>query len=312
MRILITGGAGFIGSTLARRLIAQNEEVWILDIKKEPRNLWGIHDGIRYVQRDIRDRKTLECIFSKRIDGVIHLAAVSRVIWGEQNPESCADINVNGTRMLLKSIQKSGQKPWIIFGSSREVYGEHKKLPVSEDFRKAPINIYGRTKLYGEGLVKEFINLIGLKCIILRFSNVYGNEFDILDRVIPRFVLSSIKGHPIEIHGGNQLVDFTHIDDTIEGIMKAIQLLNDEHPHFIEDFHILPGIGTTLQDVVDVIADYTMVDQDIQYKEPRNYDVDRFVGNPEKARRILGFRARIAPEEGIRKTVDLYAEVFQE
>ena len=283
----------------------------MIDIKNEPGNLLDMNERIRYMQGDIRDRVVLHDLLSYPIDGVIHLGAVSRVIWGEQDPNSCVDINVHGTRLLLDAIERSGQRPWLIFGSSREVYGVRKRLPVSENCRKAPINVYGNTKLLGEELVREFSRSTGMNTIILRFSNVYGNEYDILDRVIPRFVLRSLKGLPLKIHGGKQLVDFTHINDTIEGILKAIDIVNDRGFYGTNDFHILPGIGTSLQDVVKIIADHTGAEPEIQYEQPRVYDVDKFVGNPAKARSQLGFSAMIKPETGIRMTVDRYAEVFE-
>ena len=313
MTVLITGGAGFIGSNLSIKLVELNYDVIVLDIKDNPINLEPIIKEINYVKIDVRDTNKLrELIDSYNVEGIIHLAAVSRVIWGEQNPERCIDVNVNGTRSVLHAIVKSKTKPWLIFGSSREVYGEPAKLPVREDFPKIPINVYGYTKVLGERLVEHYVNKYGINAITLRFSNVYGNEKDILDRVIPRFILAALRDEPIEIHGGQQVFDFTHIEDTIEGILRAMKFLEDldSNSSFYDHFHILPGRPSTLQKIVDIISSYLKKDLEVIYTKPRKYDVVRFYGDPSKAYEILGFKAKIFVEEGIPKTIDRFRKVF--
>ena len=124
MRILITGGAGFIGSNLAKKLIENKDiEIHILDIKENPTNLKNIRGVINYIQGDVKNRKLLyDILTTSEFDGIIHLSAVSRVIWGEQNPKLCVSTNVDGTKILMETISKLDKKPWVIFGSSREVY----------------------------------------------------------------------------------------------------------------------------------------------------------------------------------------------
>ncbi len=254
MNILVTGGSGFIGSTLTKRLIKEGHKVIGLDVKQAPSNEIKTNANVTSCIGDIRDANLLEQLFSdSMIDGIVHLAAVSRVVWGEMDPKLCYDVNVNGTKNLVNTIRNHGDHPWLIFGSSREVYGEPSQLPVTEDFPKIPINIYGRTKVRGEELVTNLAGDRGLCTGILRFSNVYGNEKDILDRVIPRFILRSLENNPVEIHGGNQSFDFTHIDDTVEGISRTIDYLENkrtEGESMCEDFHLLPGEPCTLQRVV--------------------------------------------------------------
>ena len=183
------------------------------------------------------------------------------------------------------------------------------------------MNLYGRTKLEGENMIKEFSEKNRSQSAILRFSNVYGNERDILDRVIPRFVLSGLKDEPMEIHGGNQFIDFTHINDTVEGIIRTMNMLEQKEVNpadagengntWCNDFHLLPGRPFTLQQVAATIADHLETDVPIHYSEPRNYDVERFHGDPDKAARILGFKARIPPEMGIPMTVDRFRLVME-
>lgn len=314
-RILITGGAGFIGSTLTRELLQKGHEVMILDRKTNPRNLSNIMEDIDYTNGDVRNAGVVESILNRgKPGGIIHLAAVSRVVWGEEDPWRCKDININGTRLLFESIESIDIHPWVIFGSSREVYGQHEILPVKEEYRKAPTNTYGKTKLMGEEIVKEYTKKLGLNASILRFSNVYGNERDILDRVIPRFIVSAMGKKKMEIHGGNQLFDFTHVEDTVIGIIKAIDFLekriNDPDGFSTDEFHILIGKGSTLQEVVQIISDHLGVNLEISYVGCRDYDVKKFFGDPTKASEILGFKAKILPKKGIPDTIERFREVF--
>jgi len=314
-KLLITGGAGFIGSNLAETLSNNGHELLLLDIRKDPANLSGITDHIEYINADIRHRQRLEKVLRcADVDGIVHLAAVSRVIWGEEDPARCVDVNVNGTRALLDAVGNAGARPWIIFGSSREVYGEPDSFPVREDFPKAPLNVYGRSKLVGEELVREYTGELALNSVILRFSNVYGNERDIHDRVIPRFVLSGLKGEGIEIHGGGQVVDFTYIDDTVDGIMRTIETLETMNRSgrdaYCDDFHILPGRPLTLQGVVRIISEHLDRELPVAYTGPRDYDVERFHGDPSKAKENLSFEAKITPDRGIPLTLDRFREVL--
>mgnify|MGYP006284983599 CR=1 FL=1 len=309
-KILVTGGAGFIGSNFIERAINEGNEIYCLDCREDLQNINMFDGSIKHIHMDVCDKTSLYHLFQKHhFDGVIHLAAVSRVVWGEHDPDNCLRTNTIGTRNLIEMMEKTGLKVWLIFGSSREVYGEPSSFPVNENAPKNPINIYGRTKLDGERMVKDWSNRSGNPSAVLRFSNVYGNEKDILDRVLPRFVLRAIRNQPLEIHGGNQLIDFTHINDTVEGIFRTIDYLNngcDLH----DEFHLLTGKGTTLQESVKVLSDHTGIDHEFIIKKGREYDVDRFVGDPSKAMRKLNFRAEIRPDVGIPLTCDRFQEVF--
>ena len=317
--ILITGGAGFIGSNVAETLLKNNgHDVVIVDTVKNPVNLVTSMEDITYVRGDIRTEKLIETVLSDYdVGGILHLAAVSRVIWGEENPQKCTDVNINGMKVLLEALKTTRTRPWLIFGSSREVYGEPTVLPVHESHLKSPINLYGRTKLIGEELVQTYIERLCLQSLTLRFSNVYGNEKDILDRVLPRFTLAALRGEKIEIHGGNQLLDFTHIRDTVDGIMRTIGLLekrkndgdNGAAPYW-NDLHLLSGRGASLQDVVRTISKCLQNQPDVVYTDPRTYDVERFYGCPSKAREVIGFTADIPLEKGIQLMIERYKEVF--
>jgi len=194
-------------------------------------------------------------------------------------------------------------------GSSREVYGEPEILPVPESYGFHPINIYGEAKVAGERLVREYAETHGLNSVVLRFSNVYGARYDILDRVIPRFILKALQDETLEIHGGGQIFDFTHVDDTTHGILLTVAYLQKQmNSGSFDDFHILTGTPHSLQDVAAMIEMALNKPLNTVYTSLRNYDVVRFFGDPSKAYANLGFQASIPLEVGIQKTVELFQE----
>ena len=309
MNILITGGAGFIGSETTRALLDNGIHVEIIDLKEDCTPLNAVKERIQYRSIDVRDYDSIKRIVNKT-DGIIHLAAISRVIWGYERPKECIDINIRGTTNVLEAARKSKNKPWVIFGSSREVYGEPDSIPVKESALKNPMNVYGVSKMAGEMLCKRYHENYGLRTAVLRFSNVYGGIHDILDRVIPRFILNAMNDRDIEIHGGGQLFDFTHVSDTVRGIIAQVDQLIRCNGKYYNEFHILTGNATDLKRLANIVLDEVQSNSNIRYTSSRSYDVEKFCGNPEKARTELGFEASVDIEEGIKRTVKLYKREF--
>jgi len=315
--LLITGGGGFIGSALTEYLLDQGLDIVILDNRDDPKNSRKIMERIDYINGDIRDRQKLKEIFDLyEIHGIVHLAAVSRVVTAQEDPNLTIDVNIEGTRNILDAVKEMDAHPWIIYGSSREVYGECGSSPVKESDPKLPINVYGRSKLESEMMVERYSKEMGLKSCSLRFSNVYGNKNDILDRVIPRFIISALTDEPLEIHGGNQVFDFTHIEDTIDCIRRCMKYVeskgNGSDGYFYDVFHVVNGKGITLQELAGIISRKMDKELEIVYTDPRNYDVERFTGDPSKAMDLLGFKARTSVNDGVTSTVDLYRKLIAE
>ena len=306
--ILITGGLGFIGFNLSKQLANLGYFVYILDLNERHKDYKNYHN-IKFIQSDINNYELLKELFDNIIfDGVIHLAAISRVVIAQNNPNECIRTNINGTIILLKALENSKtqhNKPWLIFGSSREVYGEPKNLPVTEDSKKKPINIYGESKLRGENLFNEFANNNKNNYLILRFSNVYGNRYDLMDRVIPKFITSIYLGEDLIIEGGNQVIDFTYIDDTVEAIIKSIFYLETNN-NILDDFHILPGIGWNLFQLIENIEKILNKKAKIKINPGRSYDVEKFIGDPSKIKEILKIEKFLTLEEGLNLAVENY------
>lgn len=305
-RILITGASGFIGCNLLASLKANGVEPVAYDCEPMTLSACSRVGDTEFILGDVTDFTTLRNV-ADSVAGIVHLAAVSRVIWGYQNPKLCINVNVGGTENVLEAARLSGRKPWIIYGSSREVYGEPERLPVTEDDPIRPINTYGLSKAFAERLCRLYHQRFGLSVGILRFSNVYGNACDQLDRVIPKFILNALNGREVSIEGGAQCFDFTHVDDVVLGIEAMISRMeeaSDSKRPLFEFYHLVTGVPTTLQQLVEIIEDEIAKKLSVTYAPPRSYDVERFYGDPRKAYEGLGFRARIGIERGIAMTID--------
>ena len=311
MKILITGGIGFIGSSLAIELCKYGYRIVLFDIRDNNKGekIYEKHINISFIKGDINDSQKLTKIFKENtIDGIIHLAAISRVIDAEENPEQCIKTNIIGFETIIKSIQDiKHKKPWLIFGSSREVYGEPEFFPVNENFEKKYVNIYGKSKVKGEKITSNYALENNVSTLILRFSNVYGNKYDLLDRVVPKFITSIANENKITIEGGKQIIDFTHIDDTVHAIVQSIDYIK-RNERVIDDFHILPGVGWSLQDLIKIIENKLNKKAKLKISSKRTYDVEKFIGDSSKMKAKLKTRNFLSLKEGIEKSIPKYLE----
>ncbi|NJO33035.1 MAG: SDR family oxidoreductase, partial [Rhodospirillales bacterium] len=217
MRVLVTGGLGLVGTALVDRLRRNGTEVRVADVRVPPggNGFGDVVDALRLAR------------LAQGCTGIVHLAAVSRVLWGERDPDLCWQVNVQGTSNVLRVALLTDARPWVLFSSSREVYGEPESLPVSEDHPLRPINTYGRAKAEGERLV-EAARHYGLRAAIVRFSNVFGSVDDHADRVVPAFARAAALGQPLTVNGWEHTFDFTPLADTVEGLLRLIELLDAE------------------------------------------------------------------------------------
>lgn len=300
-RILITGVLGMIGSALSKSLL-QKEGYAVdgIDIKTLP--LDDINPALRFIKLDIRDSAAItELVAKGRYDCIVHLAAISRVVEGEKDKSTCIQTNYIGTKNIIDAISKYSTRTHLIFASSREVYGEQKNLPIPEDAELLPINVYGFYKLLAEKYIRESLS----NYTIVRLCNVYGAANDIPGRVIPNFVRRAIAGEPLTIEGGNQLIDFTYIEDTIWAIGRCIDLISAGTVNQ-ETITISPGEGHTLQEIVNILSEELGYSLNVQINQERDYDVQRFVADKSHREALLGERNFISLAEGLHRTVALY------
>ena len=256
------------------------------------------------IRGDVRDYGAVKKAVEGK-DAVFHFGAVSRVAWGQEDPFTCWMTNQMGTLNLLEACKKSETRPVLFYASSREVYGEPLYLPVDESHPKRPISVYGMSKLSAEKACMSYSRGLGnvgsVDHVVFRFSNVYGSERDLPERVIPKFMSKALRGDDITLYGGGQVLDFTFLDDTISGILKAYAACFDGGPNlFGEDFHFVTGRGVSVFDLAAMIVEMVGSSSKIISSGSNTFEVRRFVGNPEKARRMLGYESRVRLEDGLK------------
>ncbi len=300
MKLLITGGAGFIGSSLIEPMVKDNQ-LTVVDIREKPNHRGRVFDNVSYRCGDICDNRFMKNVMDNGgIDGIIHLAAVSRVITAEMDRKRCVVVNSEGTRWLMNACASLDTPPWVIYGSSREVYGEPSVIPVSEEHPVNPKNAYGSSKKAAETIVTEYSTQKDVPALIFRFSNVFGSVHDYPTRVIPAFIRAAITNKRLRLDGKDHCFDFTHISDVARIICKAAEYLQGGKIEGAEVVNLLPGQGTTLMDLVHHLGDISGKELGYYTSAPRTYDVERFIGCPKKLESLLGERCHIPVKDGLK------------
>lgn len=285
MRIGITGGLGVIGQAVSKALKKKNIEFVLLDTAK-PGKTFG----------DIHTNDDLNKLFSD-CEGIVHLAGVSSVRVGELDPQACYKTNVLGTLNIIDYISKFNPTKWLLFISSREVYGVQKKYPVTEWVKCNPVNQYGVSKLLAEDLVRSRCQRLNINYAILRVSNVYGVQNDLPERVIPMFFRQAIKGEELVVYGGGTTCDFVHIQDVIASFIATIEKLQNNDA--VSTFNICSGEETRLIDLASSIVKLTGSHSRIKTISGISYNAGRFVGSNVKAATHLAWKPSIKLSQGL-------------
>lgn len=290
-RVLVTGAEGLVGRALTTALRAGGHDVVSFDLKTP-------FEGAR---ADVCDPSALQRAIGG-CHGVVHLAAVSRVVWGERDPELCWATNAVGTQNVVDAALAAESRPWVVLSSSREVYGQPAELPVTEQLPVAPLNVYGRAKVAGEQAVLQ-ARQSGLGTAVLRLSNVYGSPEDHADRVIPAFAGAALAGAPLRLEGPDNTFDFTHLDDTIRGVCAVVGALEAGETE-LPTLQLVTGAPTTLQQLAALAIALTGSSSRLEQAPARTFDVARFYGSYALAEKVLGWAPRIGVREGLSRLVD--------
>jgi nucleoside-diphosphate-sugar epimerase len=293
--ILITGSAGLIGRGLAKRLERTSAQIIRYDLRhRDPDGHHDLHDALS-LKNAVR-----------RATGIVHLAAVARVGEGEDDPERCWSTNVEATRSLLRLASQNDVQPWVLFGSSREVYGQQTSFPVNEDASFKPVNAYARSKVAAERLM-EAAREEGLPIATVRFSNVYGDTADYADRVVPAFAAAAAHGGTLRMDGPGNALDFTHVDDVVEGLYRVMTMLSAGEKR-LPIVHLVSGIRTTLAELAAMAIANGARGTRVSEGPSRSYAVGEFFGDRARALALFGWRARVLIESGLTDLISCYAQ----
>jgi UDP-glucose 4-epimerase len=289
MRVLVTGGAGFLGSHLVDALVAAGDDVVVLDnlyrgsLENIDRHLRT--GAVRFTPGDVRDYPVvLEA--AAGADLVYHLAAQSNVIGAIRDTYYSFTTNVGGTYNVLKAATSTGVRR-LVFSSSREVYGEAESIPVPESARLTAKNTYGASKIAGEAYCQVWEDTMGLECQILRFANVYGSHDS--DRVIPIWAERASRAESLELYGGDQIIDFVSVKKAVEGLLAAADC------ELTGPINIGSGTGVTLQQVAHRILAATHSPAKIEILPARKVEVVRFVADVRRMRNVLSVCPDVDP-----------------
>lgn len=314
-RVIVTGGAGFIGSHVVDELVARGNQVVVIDdlstgsLANLDRHLVGdatngIGPGptVEFVEADIRDAAAMASLLS-RADLVIHMA-VACVRTSLNQPEFVHEVNATGTLNVALAAQRNhiGR---LVYISSSEAYGTARSVPMSEDHPTEPTTVYGASKLAGEAYVKAMARTYGMDVTVIRPFNCYGPREPDRGRraeVIPKFVLRTMAGsRPVILGSGLQTRDFTWVEDTAKSIVAAAA----EDRLIGETVNLARGQEISIRQLAQkVLAIFGRADEVPIFEGPRPGDVDRHLADTSKARRILGVWPTVSIDEGLRRYVD--------
>ena len=301
--VLVTGGAGFIGSHVVDRLVATGYGVRVLDdLSAGSLANIGVHlrgGAVRFVKGDVRDVDAVRsCV--EGVDAVLHLAAVVSVPLSVEKPEFTRSVNVEGTRVVLEAAAQAGVER-VVYASSCAVYGEPACLPVDEGHPTCPVSPYAWSKLQAERVCGGFQRR--LSCTVLRLFNVYGPRQGDGDYagVITRFISRARRGEALVVYGdGAQTRDFVSVFDVAEAFLLALQ-------GEAGVFNVGSGVPTTVNALAQLVLDLTGARVGLAYAAPRAGDIRHSYADISRARQRLGFQPRVSLREGLRGLVEALA-----
>jgi nucleoside-diphosphate-sugar epimerase len=308
MKILVTGGAGFIGSHIAENFLERGDPVRVIDNfttgkRENIRNLSRkFGDGnLEVIAGDIRDASRVAEAVSG-VDVVFHSAAFVSVPQSLDEPQECFDVNVTGTHLLLDLARKAGVRR-VVVASSAAVYGESDALPLVEETSLQPKSPYAVSKRVNEQYAELFTHAFDFEVVALRYFNVYGprqRPDSMYAAAVPIFIQRLLDGRPITIFGdGGQTRDLISVRDVVRA-----NLIASDHPDAAgKIFNICTGNETRLLDLLEILIDLFPNAPQAEFAAPRMGDIYRSVGSPQKARERIGFEAQTSLAEGLQETV---------
>lgn len=306
MKTLVTGGAGFIGSHIVRRLLKMDREVRVLDNLSTGRfeNLSEVIDEVEFVDGDIRDIATVHGAL-RGCDEVIHLAAVPSVPRSIADPVTSHDANATGTLNVLLAA-RDAEAGRVVLASSSSIYGANPELPKRESLTPLPISPYAVSKLAAESYARSFFDVYGLETVSLRYFNVFGPRQDPNSEyaaVIPKFIWALRNGEPPVIFGdGEQSRDFTYVENVVEANVAALQTAAIGG----RVYNIACGRRITLNALAQTLREEIGTTVEVVHGPPRSGDVRHSVADVSLAEKELGYNASISLAEGLRRTVEYY------
>jgi UDP-glucose 4-epimerase len=311
---VVTGGAGFIGSHLVERLLAEEADAAVrvfdnFESGSRANLAFAPKYGARLevVEGDVRDLRAIERV-SEGASVIFHQAAMRSVPRSVADPLGANDNNVTGTLHVLEAARRARVRR-VVYASSSSVYGDNPQLPKREDQRPSPVSPYAVSKAAGEQYAAVWTRLYGVETVGLRYFNVFGPRQDPASEyaaVIPRFIQWALRGAPLQVHGdGTQSRDFTYIDNVVDANRLAAQAPEASG----EVFNVGCGGRVSLLDIVSRLERLLGRSLERRHTPSRAGDVPHTLADVDKAKRLMGYTPRVDFDEGLRRTVDFFRSV---
>lgn len=303
MKIIVTGGAGFLGTHLCRSLADEGHSVTVIDLKQNPE--------YNTIVADVRDAEAMQTHI-KDVDAVFHLASLIEAGESVKEPQKFVDYNISGTISVLEAMRINNVKTFL-FSSSAAIYGEPEKIPIAEDDRTIPINPYGMTKLAMEALLSSYVSSFGFTGVALRYFNLYGPEERHVPEThaIPRFIKQIYTQEEVTVWGdGSHLRDYIHIKDIVSAHVLSLALCGRE-PGKYHYFNLSTERGSSVLDIIKHIENALGITAKIKHFPPRPGDPQVLVADASKAHVQLQWQVSIPLEDGLKETVAWFTSEWQ-
>ncbi len=308
---LVTGGAGFIGSSIAEALLAAGERVRILDDLSTGRrsNLEALTGNVEVIEGSVVD-PVIVAAAMKGVEVVFHQAAIPSVVRSVENPQASLSVGVMGTTVVLDAARHAKVRR-LMFAASSSAYGDTPTLPKVESMPASPLSPYAVAKLAGEHLVSVFSKLYGIETLSLRYFNVFGPRQDPTSQyaaVVPNFITAALKRtRPVVYGDGEQTRDFCFIENTV-----AANLLAATTPNKLsgEVVNVACGERTSLNQLLAHISEESGFKLQPEYVPGRAGDVRDSLASIDRARKLLGYEPKVGARDGLRKTFAAFKQLY--
>ncbi len=316
--VLITGGLGFIGSNLARRLVELGARVTLLDSLVPEyggnlANIAGLEDQVRVNISDVRDPHSMTYLVQGQ-DFLFNLAGQTSHLDSMQDPYTDLEINCRAQLSILEACRRHNPAVKVVFASTRQVYGRPDRLPVKEDHLLRPTDVNGINKMAGEWYHILYSNVFGVRACAIRLTNTYGPRMRIKDArqtFLGIWIRLVLEGKPFEVWGGEQLRDFTYVDDAVEALLLAAA--SDQTPGQI--FNLGGDCVISLKALADLLVEVNGGGEYVLRSFPperKRIDIGDYYADDSRIRAALNWQAKVPVREGLSRTLEYYRERLEE
>jgi len=299
LRILVTGGGGFIGSHLVEALVEDGHKVTVFDSVPNRYNI----SNVNWICGDITSPDEVVSVCHGQ-DGIVHLAAISRLGLGDKQPHKTIKVNVIGTANVLEAVRKERIKPWVILGSTSDSLGENLTNLHESNSNQRASSFYGITKFMAELLCRQYSSNFGLRILVLRFGNVYGSQREHQDKVLSIFISNTLRSKKLDVISPGQKGTYVFWTDIIDGIMMGLKYVNGIENTCYYECALYSNNNITLSKLAELVQEEIHPDYKSNISDRRTFGPTKEIQKSlDKTKQTIGYSPKIELREGIRRSI---------